>query len=434
MSGENAVLAEVKKINDSMEGAKTELFRALEKQDEEIKSLGGTTTQTAEAVKKAEETLDQLCADAKGQEERLAELEKRANRPGGVGGSESEFVKATPGDRFLVSKEFREMVAEGKPTGRGFKFDNFHRPGRLSRKDLDKLIEEEAERKDLTSAGASAGALIDEMRVDEIFRDPADRMNHIRDLMNVSQTMSNAIEYVVDWEGFTNAAASQDGELEAKAKSDQSFELKTANVRTIAHYFVASRQVLDDAPMLRSYLDGRLLYGLMLEEDEQILYGDGTSSTLNGIMTNTNINDVGDMASGDQQLDHIRKAIARARVAHYPVNGTVLHPNDWADIELLKDSDGRYLWVRAVEGGEPRLWRVPVIESTAINEGEFLTGNWDLAATLWDRQQAAIRISESHNDLFIKNGVVILGEERLALTVHRPKAFVKGTFDEASTT
>jgi HK97 family phage major capsid protein len=74
-----------------------------------------------------------------------------------------------------------------------------------------------------------------------------------------------------------------------------------------------------------------------------------------------------------------------------------------------------------------------VFETTAINEGDFLVGNWSLAAQLWDRQQSTIRVSESHADLFVKNGVAVLAEERVALTVYRPQAFVKGSFGAAST-
>jgi hypothetical protein len=32
----------------------------------------------------------------------------------------------------------------------------------------------------------------------------------------------------------------------------------------------------------------------------------------------------------------------------------------------------------------------------------------------------------------VKNGVVILAEERIALTVYRPQAFVKGTFSAST--
>jgi len=231
------------------------------------------------------------------------------------------------------------------------------------------------------------------------------------------------------------AAANQEPakfELVAKEKSNITFELKTVPVRTLAHFMVASRQVLDDANMLRSYIDNRLRYGLALEEDKQILYVTGSGGDLEGLMVNSGVQDAGDVASGDTVLDHIRKAITLARLAEYPVTAIMINPADWSNIELQKGTDGHYIWVTVPNGGEPRLWRVPVVETTAIDAGDFLLGNFTMGAQLWDRQQSVIRVSESHEDLFVKNGVVILGEERVALTTYRPQAFVKGSFDPAS--
>jgi HK97 family phage major capsid protein len=82
-------------------------------------------------------------------------------------------------------------------------------------------------------------------------------------------------------------------------------------------------------------------------------------------------------------------------------------------------------------GGEPRVWRIPVVESPAIAEGTALVGAFGTGAQLYDREQASIRISEQHSDFFVRNAVVILAEQRLALAVKRPESFVKVTFDGA---
>ena len=76
---------------------------------------------------------------------------------------------------------------------------------------------------------------------------------------------------------------------------------------------------------------------------------------------------------------------------------------------------------------------MPVIVTNSINSGEALVGAFNLGAMLWDREEASVRISESHSDYFTKNMLAILGEERVALTVFRPEAFVSITFDSAPT-
>lgn len=414
MSGD--ALQEVKKVGEALDQARSEMVEKLRQQEQELKQYGETTQQTAGEIKRVEEKIDTCAQDAKAHEERLVDLEKKFNRPGAFGGGDGGAPGqkyCTPGEQFVTSEVFERQANRGQPTGEQLEMRS------LTSREL----------KDITSAGSSAGALIDEMRLPQIFRDPADRLNHVRDLLAVGQTSSNAIEYPVDFGGFVNNAASQANELDAKAQSELTTELKTEAVKTISHYMIASRQVLDDAPMLRSYIDGRLLYGLMLEEDDQLLNGDGSAGTLNGILQNPNIQDAGatgDLNTGDTQLDHLRRAIAMGRKANYPMNGLLVSPDDWAGLELQKGSDGHYIWVTVPQGGQPQLWRVPVVECNAMNEGEFIVGNWDLAAQLFDRQQSAVRVSDSHAQLFTQNGVAILAEERLALVIYRPQAFVKG--------
>ena len=48
---------------------------------------------------------------------------------------------------------------------------------------------------------------------------------------------------------------------------------------------LATKQILDDVPQLRSYIDGRLRYGLEYVEEGQLLNGGGTGTDLNGIYT-----------------------------------------------------------------------------------------------------------------------------------------------------
>jgi HK97 family phage major capsid protein len=407
---------DIKELKGHFDQAAEEMKGLVTRQSEELKKYGETTVETAGQIKSVSERIEAMQGEVKSYEDRLKEIELKANHPGYGRAAEAKTI----GQMFVESQEYQSSRSMQMKSVNPVKID-----GSFFKKDI-------------TSAAGSAAALIDAMRLPEIYFDPANRPVHLRSVMNVGTTDSNAVEFMVE-DDFENEAGPQYAsgpdrfELVAKNKSDLQFDLKTVPVRTLAHYMVASRQVLDDASMLRSYIDGRLRYGLALEEDKQILYGTGSGGDIEGVMVNAAIQNAGDVAAGDTKLDHIRKAIALGRIAEYPMNGILLNPADWAEIELSKGEDGHYIWVTVPNGGEPRLWRVPVIETTAINSGEFLVGNFDLAASLWDRQQSTIRVSESHNDLFVKNGIVILAEERVALTVYRPKAFVKGSFADAST-
>jgi HK97 family phage major capsid protein len=212
------------------------------------------------------------------------------------------------------------------------------------------------------------------------------------------------------------------------------YDLQTEAVKTLAHWIPASRQIMSDASALSGRINDRLVFGLKFSEEYHILYGDGSSRQLQGILTDAGRQTYAWSAGGldDTKVDAIRRAATKAALAYYPVNGVVLHPNDWEDIELLKGSDKHYIWVTVPDGaGVMRVWGIPVVVTTAINEGEFALGAWGMGATLWDREMATVRVAEQHEDFFIRNMVLVLAEERLAQTVERPEAFVHGSFDSA---
>ena len=271
---------------------------------------------------------------------------------------------------------------------------------------------------------------------------PPQRTKRVRDLFPTRRTTAAIIEYF-RMTGFTNAAAAvgeRSGSPEvftAKPQTTFTFVGEQAPVRTLAHWEAAHRNVLADEPQLRSIIDNELMYGLRLHEDAQILNGAGTGENLTGVLQTSGIQTYAWSAGAtlpvpDTKADSIRRAATLAFLAYYEPTGVVMHPNDWEDIELTKATDGQYLVAVSVAlGGEPRVWRLPVIETPAIAEGTALVGAFGTGAQLYDREQANIRVSEQHSDFFVRNAIVILAEQRLALAVKRPEAFVKVTFDAA---
>jgi HK97 family phage major capsid protein len=266
----------------------------------------------------------------------------------------------------------------------------------------------------------------------------AQRRSRVRDLFPARTTNSAVIEYFRQT-GFTNNASVvpeySSGNFGAKPQSTMTFVGEQAPVRTIAHWEAAHRNVLADEPQLRSIIDNELLYGLRLTEDAQILSGAGTGEDLLGILNTSDIqtyawSDGETSPVADTKADALRRAATLAYLAYYEPTGIIVHPSDWEDIELTKNSQGTYLLAMSVAGGaEARVWRIPVIDTPAIAEGTALVGAFGTGAQLYDREAASIRISEQHSDFFVRNAIVVLAEERLALAVKRPEAFVKVTFD-----
>lgn len=256
------------------------------------------------------------------------------------------------------------------------------------------------------------------------------RLLTIRDILPVGRTSSNLVEYTKE-NVFTNSAGPQYGspayENVAKPESAITFTLATTAVTTLAHFIPVSKQVLADSPMLQSYINGRLMYGLKLEEEDQLLNGDGTSGNLSGLLDSGNYTAYSRGVTGDTEIDTLRRAITQAQLANYPVDAFVLNPADWESIEIAKGTDNHYVWSHPAAMAGPQLWGRRVVVSNSITAGTFLCGAFSMGAQIWDREDASVQVSYEHSENFTKNMATILAEERLALAVYRAAAFISGS-------
>ena len=390
MSQENIELlaTEFKKTTEQVKGLGEELQGKMANNEKGLDDLKGRVDEALTAMNSAKSRLD--------------ELEQKATRRGY--GVEQEKSIA---QRLVDTEGYKSFAADP-------------RSGKSAKLSLKATITSLT-----TDAAGSAGAAVAPMRLTGIVT-PPQRPLTVRDLLMQGTTDSNAITYVRE-KLFTNNAAAQASEGAKKAQSDLQLEEVTVGVKTLAHYVKASRQILDDAAMLESYINGRLAYGLKLVEDKQLLNGDGSAGGLQGLSQVAQA--FADKATMKNYtiIDQLRLAQLQVALSDYPANGFVLNPIDWAKIELEKDGQGRHIIGNPQSLAQPTLWGIPVVQTQAITAGSFLTGAFNMGAQIFDRQQLGVAVSTENEDDFVKNLVTILCEERLALAIYRPEAFVKGT-------
>ena len=271
-----------------------------------------------------------------------------------------------------------------------------------------------------------ANGVVEPQRLPGIDTSPKQRL-FIRDLIAPGRTGAPAI-FWVQQTGFTNAAKVV-AEGTTKPYSGIEFATKITPVTTIAHMFKASKQILDDFAQLQSTVDAEMRYGLKYVEEQEILFGDGTGVHLHGIVPQASAFDPAFSVEQQNGIDDLRLAMLQAQLARFPASGHVLHFIDWAKIELTKDTLGRYILANPSALTGPTLWGLPVVATeTAAFQGKFLTGAFNAAAQLFDREDANVVISTENADDFEKNMISIRCEERLALAVKRPEAFIYGSF------
>ena len=393
------------------------LKAALDKRDDEIKAaLKELNENVRNKGDKSEydalcKKMDDLAARAQDTATQMQAIEQKLARPVGGGVQPEKSV----GDRVLEDEGVKAMM-EGKAARATVFLDS------LESKTVGPI----------SSASDSAGVNVVPQRVGMVR--PPEQDLRIRGLLMPGRTSSNAIEYVKE-KLFQNNAAPV-AELAQKPQSDVSFELVSTTVKTIAHWMYASKQILADAPMLASYINGRLIYGLKYVEEQQLLLGDGTGQNILGIMPQATAYDSSLETTlgitNKNKMDILRAAMLQVQLAEYEPSGIVLHPTDWAAITLTKDSNGNYLVANPQSTLSRILWSLPVVPSMSMTQGQFLVGAFRLGAQLFDREQANVAVSYEDRDNFIKNAVTIRAEERLALAVYRPAAFVAGSFSGGS--
>lgn len=282
----------------------------------------------------------------------------------------------------------------------------------------------------ITSLSDSAGALIESDRAAEIVGLPRRRLL-LRELFMPGRTGSNAVEFAKQVTRTNNAAVVS--ETVQKPQSAYAWTLDTANVKTIAHWVPISRQAMEDAAQLATEIDGELRYGLDIAEENAMLTGDGVGENISGINTTaTAFSPAFNVDGGNTRIDALRLAILQVQLADYDADGMVLHPTDWAQIELQKDSQLAYLFANPLQLAGPVLWGRAVVPTTAQTVTKFTVGPFRMAATIYDRMETEVAVSSEDRDNFVKNMLTARAEKRLAFAVKRPTAIILGDFDAIS--
>lgn len=243
---------------------------------------------------------------------------------------------------------------------------------------------------------------------------------------------TNAFEYVQEKEAENVNGAAFVAEGAQKPFGSTAVETKTGTIKTIAHLARVSKQLMADAPALVAYINQRLVYGIDLVVEDQLVTGNGTGQNLSGILTAGNFTDHGitklaQLPKNPTSFDLILMAKSKVEQAFFRPNVILLNPADWTNMQMEKNASGDYYLGHPASVAPKYLWGLPVWTTPAITAGKFLVGDFTQAATLWNRQGMAVELFEQDSDNVQKNLVTIRAERRLGFGVERTKALVGGS-------
>ncbi|ANY85982.1 phage major capsid protein [Pseudomonas putida] len=400
-------MSEVKEIKDSIELQLKSGFGELQKKyDAAMEEVQKGNQVTGELKKQIEDTKGELQKVI----DQVVDLEQKGVKLRGQPGEGKSFIDMIKGDdsyKALSSNSASRAEIE------------------VTKSDLAAMKEVK-----VTSAGVVAPVY------DTTIQPGIRQELRIRDLLTAIPVTGQ--NYTYFREKLHTRGAGMVAEGGSKPTSDVTFESATDRVKKIAVWMPVTEEALADVPQMQGYIQELLRYDLKLEEENQILKGDGIGENLNGLMTQATIYDANLTKAGDTSIDIVRRGIYQVRKqSKLSADGVVMSELDWMNIELQKDGENRYLFANLQGLVTPILWGRPVITSDSMDEGdadsggEFLIANFARAAILFDRMSYLFKMGLI-NDMFIKNMIALLAEERLGLGVRRKEALVKGNFPVAA--
>lgn len=208
-------------------------------------------------------------------------------------------------------------------------------------------------------------------------------------------------------------------------KPESTFTFRTAKVKVskIAHFIVASDEVLDDCSKVADRIDFHLTTGLLRERDRQLIAGTGAGAEMQGLLTQpgTLALDGNVIAAGIPNAniwDKLYLAMLELEQNCAVVDCVIVNPADRAKVALAKDTQGNYLFPQNgcdVQGiGCLSLKTSPDVPVGTAIIGE-LKNNW----VWYNRKNLSVRVGYT-GDQFITNTKTFLAELRGANVLFCP--------------
>jgi HK97 family phage major capsid protein len=264
------------------------------------------------------------------------------------------------------------------------------------------------------------------------------RQPFMRQLVNVRPTSGMYIA----WAEQTNIDGDAAWTAEGAKKSQIDFDIveRTAKVEKVTDFIKVSREMLSDLAFLNAEIRQELIERLNLKFDAGILSGSGTSPEIKGILNYaiptfavpTGVNTL----VAPNEYDVIKVAVTQIVVSSngaFMPNYVILNPVDATNMELVRDTQGRYLLPPFATTNGQQIAGVQVVQNVGVTAGTFLVGDFS-RDTLAIREEVNISVGYENDD-FTKNLVTVLAELRAVnyIKTNYLTAFVKGSFATAIT-
>lgn len=282
----------------------------------------------------------------------------------------------------------------------------------------------------LTETGYPPAVTRSDLIVPTALRNP----QNVLDLIDTITTDTYQYKYLEETT-FTNqsAATAEGGTLGENALA---FTEKTENIRKVGSFLPVTEELLADVSAVQGYLDSRLRTMVNLAVTDQIMAGSGVAPNLTGILNATGINTFAFGAYGGnlKRIGQFYEAITEIQKDSFlSPDAIIMHPSDWYQVvtevnDVTNNGSLNPLFIGAGQFGGAvgqSLWGLPVVLDTTRPAGTALVGVFGggQAIHIVARQGMEIAMSDSHDENFVKDIMVMKATVRLGLPIYRASAF-----------
>lgn len=288
---------------------------------------------------------------------------------------------------------------------------------------------------DVQAVGSSYRDLVTD--IDRNFVLPYQRKLTIASLMSSATVSGNSIEYFTMGGIEGTPATVAEGALKPQVHYAAPTPT-TETLREIAAWITLTDDMLEDLDFVAQLINDDLVCRLQLVEEDQLLAGDGTGTNINGLLNRSGIQSItATSATFADKLAEAKFAIEKATEGAHRADAIIMHPDDYLSLLLTKDGNNQYYgggffqnaYGNGSYAGNPSVWLLPTVTTTAIAKGTALVGDFKSAKVL---RKGGIQVAStnSHADLFAKDQQAVRLRERVGLMVQYPAAFAKVTIGE----
>lgn len=319
-------------------------------------------------------------------------------------------------------KSFEQTISEAL-------LENSDNLAKFERKETKNLVIELKAVGDMSTANVTGGSRYGQVFAPEIIMNP-NRKVHMSDILpGGSIGAGNSFTFMRE-NGNGEGAIAPTAEGATKPQFDLDLVEATVQVETVAGWMRVTRKAMNNIAGFTSYLSARLPEKFQNVLDNQILYGNGATPNLKGILAAGNF-----VASTSTLADKlIEKLITDVGVLEdtyeRDATGILLRPVDYYNFFKNKATgSGEYDLPMGVTfvGNQMYLFGIPVYKSTAITAPDYVVGDFAMGAQLLTQEGMRIEFFDQDGTNVRENKVTVRIEGNYALPVYGPNYFIKGT-------